>query len=80
MYTKETMNDTIFFLEKEEDFVPKNLEVVFSKIKKYKSLPFHDVLLKVDTKNFEKFWKFFNDKKIYWKEAETKNDVVLIKF
>lgn len=80
MQTKETMKDAVIFLEKEEDFFPKNLEIVFTKIKEYKKLPFHDVLLKMDSKHFLKFWKFFHKKKIDWKEAETKNDVVLIKF
>lgn len=79
MQTKETMKDTIIFLEKEEDFFPKNLEIVFSKIKKYKNLPFHDVFLKIEAKHFKKFWQFFNDKKIYWKEIETKSDNVFFK-
>jgi hypothetical protein len=80
MQTKETLQNAIIILDREEDFLPNNLEIVFSKIKEYKKLPFHDVLLKIDLKNFEKFFDVFNKKKINYQEAETKINTVMFKF
>jgi hypothetical protein len=79
MQTKETMKDAVIFLEKEEDFFPKNLEVVFTKIKEYKKLPFHDVILKINIKYFVKFWEFFYKKNLNWKTTEINNDMILFK-
>lgn len=80
MQTQETLKNAIIVLDKEEDFIPKNLESVFAKIEEYKKLPFHDVILKIDKKNSMKFFEVFQKKKMNSVETEIKNDMILFKF
>jgi len=80
MQIQETLKNAIIVLDKDEDFIPKNLESVFAKIEKYKKLPFHDVILKIDKKNSMKFFEVFQKKKMNSVETEIKNDMILFKF
>lgn len=80
MQIQETLKNAIIVLDKDEDFIPKNLESVFEKIEEYKKLPFHDVILKIDKKNSMKFFEVFQKKKMNSVETEIKNDMILFKF
>jgi hypothetical protein len=80
MQTKETLKNVIIVLDKEEDFSKKSIEDLFQKIKEYKKLPFHDVILKMHSKYYVKFWEILISKKEKFKEAEIKNDLFRISF
>lgn len=80
MQVKETNKNSVILLDKDEDFSNKSLVDVFAKIENYKKLPFHDVILTMNSKYFVKFWEAFNQNKISFKEAETKNNLFSIRF
>jgi hypothetical protein len=80
MQIKETNKNVLIVLDKDEDFSNKSILDVFRKIENYKKLPFHDVVLSMDSKYFVKFWEEFYKNKMDFKEAETKNNLFCIKF
>lgn len=80
MQTKETLKNVIIDLEKDEDFSKNSLEKLFEKIKEYKKLPFHDVLLQMNSKYYIKFLEIIKSKKLKYKEAEIKNNLFRILF
>lgn len=80
MQVKETTKYASIILDKEEDFSKQNMEGVLKKIEEYKKLPFHDVILQIDSKHYMKFWEILISKKLKYKEAEIKNNIFSIKF
>jgi len=80
MQVKETTKYASIILDKEEDFSKQNIEGVLKKIEEYKKLPFHDVILQIDSKHYMKFWEILISKKLKYKEAEIKNNIFSIKF
>lgn len=80
MQIKEINNNSLIVLDKDEDFSNKSFTDIFNKVEKYKKLPFHDVILTMESKYFLKFWELFQNTKMNFKEAETKNNIFCIKF
>jgi hypothetical protein len=80
MQIKENTKFASIILDKEEDFTKPNIEETFKKIEEYKKLPFHDVILQMDSKYYVRFWEILMSKKLKYKEAEIKNNTMLIKF
>ena len=80
MQTKETLKNVIIDLEKDEDFSKNSLEKLFEKIKEYKKLPFHDVVLQMNLKYYIKFLEIIKSKKLKYKEAEIRNNLFRILF
>lgn len=80
MQIKETTKNATIILDKDEDFSSKSIDETMKKIAAYKKLPFHDVFLTMDSKNFVKFWEAVKNTKMDFKEAETKNNTFLVKF
>jgi hypothetical protein len=80
MQVKENLKGALIFLDKEEDFSKKSLNEVFEKILNYKKLPFHDVVLNMDSKHYSKFWEPFITKKLDYKNFEIKNDKLTVLF
>lgn len=80
MQMKENTNSATILLDKEEDFSSKSLAETMKKISTYKKLPFHDVILAMDSKNFVRFWENARNIDMKFKQAETKNDVFSLIF
>lgn len=80
MQTKETLKNVVLILEKDEDFSKESIEKLFQKIKEYKKLPFHDVVVQMHSKYYVKFWEILRSKKEKYKEAEIKNEIFRLSF
>lgn len=80
MQTKETLKNSVVVLDDEKDFSKESLEKLFQKIKEYKKLPFHDVIIQMHSKYYLKFLEMLSSRKENYKEAEIKNDVFRISF
>lgn len=80
MQMKENTNSATILLDKEEDFSSKSLAETMKKISTYKKLPFHDVILAMDSKNFVRFWENARNIDMKFKQAKTKNDVFSLIF
>ena len=81
MKLKETLKSAVFILDKDEDFNKEKFKELFTKIKKFKKLPFHDVTLTMPSKYFVKFWQL-NDKNNFdgCKEAQVVKDQFIIRY
>jgi hypothetical protein len=80
MQIKETLRDAVIFLDKDEDFSNNKIKEVFDKIKNYKKLPFHDVIVTMNSKYFVKFLELINLMRLEYKEIEIKNNKLTIQF
>lgn len=80
MQLKETTKYASIVLEKDEDFSKENIKKVFKKIEEYKKLPFHDVILHMNSKYYVKFWELLMNKMLNYKEAQIKNNMLSILF
>jgi hypothetical protein len=80
MQIKETLKNVVIVLDKEEDFLKDSIENLFIKIKEYKKLPFHEIILQMPSRYYVKFWEMLRSKKENYKEAEIKNDIFRISF
>lgn len=80
MQTKETLKNAVVLLDNEKDFSKESLEKLFQQIKEYKKLPFHDVIIQMNSKYYVKFLEMLSSRKENYKEAEIKNDVFRISF
>lgn len=80
MQTKETLKNAVVVLDNEKDFSKESLDKLFQQIKEYKKLPFHDVIIQMNSKYYVKFLEMLSSRKENYKEAEIKNDVFRISF
>jgi hypothetical protein len=80
MQVKETLKNVVILIDKEEDFLKDSIEQLFIKIKEYKKLPFHEIILQMPSRYYVKFWEILRAKKENYKEAEIKNDILRISF
>lgn len=80
MQTIETFKNAVVVLDNEKDFSKESADKLFQKIKEYKKLPFHDVIVQMQSKYYVKFLEMLSLRKENYKEAEIKNDVFRILF
>jgi len=79
MKIEETLKYALITLDNEKDFSKQSISEIFEKIKKYKGLPFHDVIVQMDSKYFAKFWEPLSKLKITLQDLELKNNLFKVK-
>lgn len=81
MKIQETLKSATIVLDCDGDFTKEKFKELFTKIKNFKRLPFHDVTLTMPSRYFVRFWDL-KDRKEHedWKHAEVKHDQFTIRY